>query len=50
MQENLLRTPVYDWHLSHDGRMVEFGGWEMPVQYRSGIDEHNAKRHEQHHS
>lgn len=44
MQENLLRTPVYDWHLSHDGRMVEFGGWEMPVQYSSVIDEHNATR------
>ena len=44
MQENLLRTPLFDWHVSHNGRMVEFGGWEMPVQYSSVIDEHNATR------
>jgi len=41
---NLLRTPLFDWHVSHQGRMVEFGGWEMPVQYSSVIDEHFATR------
>jgi aminomethyltransferase len=38
------RTPLYDWHVAHGGRMVEFGGWDMPVQYRNIIDEHNAVR------
>jgi aminomethyltransferase len=41
---SLLRTPLYDWHASHRGRIVEFGGWEMPVQYSTIIDEHNAVR------
>lgn len=40
----LLRTPLYDWHASHNGRIVEFGGWEMPVQYGSIVDEHHAVR------
>jgi aminomethyltransferase len=40
----LSRTPLYDWHASHGGRLVEFGGWEMPVQYTTIIDEHNAVR------
>ena len=41
---SLLRTPLFDWHVSHQGRMVEFGGWEMPVQYSSVIDEHVTTR------
>ena len=32
-----LRTPLYDTHLALGGRMVPFGGWDMPVQYPSGI-------------
>jgi aminomethyltransferase len=39
-----LRTPLYDWHTAHGGRMVEFGGWEMPVQYTSIVEEHQATR------
>lgn len=39
-----LRTPLHDWHASHDARMVDFGGWEMPVSYVSIIDEHHATR------
>jgi aminomethyltransferase len=38
------RTPLYDWHLSHGGRMVEFGGWDMPVQYGGIVEEHQAVR------
>src|SRR5262245_33591857 len=38
------RTPLYDWHTGHGGRIVEFGGWDMPVQYTTIIDEHNAVR------
>jgi aminomethyltransferase len=46
MQRNImaLRTPLYDWHLEHGGRMVEFGGWDMPVQYSSIVEEHNVVR------
>lgn len=35
--ESLLRTPLYDRHVELGARMVPFGGWEMPVQYPSGI-------------
>ena len=40
----LLKTPLFDWHQAHGGRMVEFGGWLMPVQYSTIIDEHRAVR------
>jgi aminomethyltransferase len=39
-----LRTPLYDWHVAHQARMVPFGGWDMPVQYTGIIDEHAAVR------
>ncbi|ACV58812.1 glycine cleavage system aminomethyltransferase GcvT [Alicyclobacillus acidocaldarius] len=38
------RTPLYDLHLRFGARMVEFSGWEMPVQYTSILDEHRAVR------
>ena len=44
MDAPLLRTPLYDWHVSHGGRMVDFAGWAMPVQYTSIIQEHLAIR------
>ncbi|MGH7947027.1 MAG: glycine cleavage system aminomethyltransferase GcvT, partial [Opitutaceae bacterium] len=40
----LKRTPLYDFHAVHDARLVDFAGWEMPVQYRSILDEHKAVR------
>ena len=40
----LLRTPLHDWHHSNGGRLVEFGGWSMPVQYTNIVDEHKAVR------
>ncbi len=40
----LLHTPLYDWHFSHKGRMVEFAGWAMPVLYTSIMEEHVATR------
>jgi aminomethyltransferase len=40
----LKRTPLFDFHVAHGGRMVDFAGWEMPVQYRSILDEHKAVR------
>jgi len=42
--ESPLRTPLYDWHVAHGARMVEFAGWAMPVQYTSIIDEHRSTR------
>ena len=39
------RTPLYEAHVRLGGRMVEFGGYEMPVQYPTGvIKEHMAVR------
>jgi len=38
------RTPLYDEHLAAGGRMVEFAGYELPVQYTSLVDEHTAVR------
>jgi aminomethyltransferase len=38
------RTPLYDLHRSQGARLVDFGGWDMPVQYRSQIEEHHAVR------
>ncbi|MFI4874801.1 MAG: glycine cleavage system aminomethyltransferase GcvT [Blastopirellula sp. JB062] len=40
----LAKTPLYDWHHAAGGRLVDFGGWSMPVQYSSIIDEHQATR------
>ncbi|MEP7188085.1 MAG: glycine cleavage system aminomethyltransferase GcvT [Roseiflexaceae bacterium] len=40
----LKRTPLYDHHVALGARVVEFGGWEMPVQYSGIVDEHNAVR------
>jgi len=42
--DTLLHTPLYDWHVAHGGRMVEFAGFSMPVQYTSIIEEHQAVR------
>jgi aminomethyltransferase len=39
-----LRTPLYDWHVARGARMVDFGGWDMPIQYANIIDEHTAVR------
>lgn len=38
------QTPLHDWHASHGGRLVDFAGWSMPVQYRSIVAEHQATR------
>src|SRR6202022_2110103 len=41
---SLARTPLYDRHVALGGRMVDFGGWELPQQYTSIRDEHLAVR------
>jgi len=37
-------TPLYDWHVAHGGKMVDFAGWSMPTHYTSIVQEHNATR------
>lgn len=44
MSEQLLQTVLHAEHLRRNARMVEFGGWDMPVQYTGIIDEHRAVR------
>src|SRR5207302_5598831 len=39
-----MRTALYDWHLAHGARMVDFAGWDMPIQYSTIIEEHHAVR------
>ena len=38
------KTPLFDEHLRCGAKMMEFGGWQMPVQYSSIMDEHHAVR------
>lgn len=38
------KTPLFTWHQGHGGRIVDFGGWALPVQYTSIIEEHSAVR------
>jgi len=38
------RTPLYELHVELGARMVDFGGWDMPVNYGSQIEEHHAVR------
>jgi aminomethyltransferase len=38
------RTPLYDIHVRAGARLVEFAGWEMPVQYAGILAEHQAVR------
>ena len=41
---SLRRTALHATHHAHKARMVDFGGWDMPVQYRGLIEEHMAVR------
>jgi aminomethyltransferase len=38
------RTPLYDTHRALGARLIEFGGWDMPVQYSGILAEHHAVR------
>jgi len=38
------RTPLYEWHRAAGARFIEFGGWEMPLQYSGIVDEHLTVR------
>lgn len=39
-----LKTPLHADHLAASARMVDFGGWDMPLHYGSQIEEHHAVR------
>ena len=38
------KTPLYDRHLALGAKIIDFGGWAMPVQYSNVIEEHHATR------
>ncbi len=44
MTADLKHTPLYNAHLAAGARLVDFGGWNMPVAYGSQIEEHHAVR------
>jgi aminomethyltransferase len=44
MTSDLRRTPLFDRHVAAGARLVEFAGWEMPVQYQGVREEHVAVR------
>ncbi|MBL4611279.1 glycine cleavage system aminomethyltransferase GcvT [Halopseudomonas sp.] len=39
-----LRTPLYQQHLAAGAKMVDFGGWDMPLNYGSQMEEHHQVR------
>ena len=41
---SLLKTPLYEAHQKLNAKIVDFGGWALPVNYGSQIEEHNAVR------
>src|SRR5579862_8991786 len=41
----LNRTPLFPAHQQLGAKLIDFGGWEMPVQYTSIVEEHLAVRH-----
>ena len=44
MEENLIKTCLHDRHVALGALMSPFGGFDMPIQYSTIIDEHNAVR------
>ena len=41
---DLKRTPLYDYYQEQKVKLVDFGGWAMPMQFSSIIKEHEAVR------
>ena len=39
-----LQTPLYAKHVEAGARIVNFGGWDMPLHYGSQVEEHHAVR------
>lgn len=38
------RTPLYEKHIEYNGKIIDFGGWELPVEYSGILEEHEAVR------
>ncbi|MEX2380851.1 MAG: glycine cleavage system aminomethyltransferase GcvT [Opitutales bacterium] len=43
-EKSLKKTPLFPFHQKHGARFVDFGGWEMPVQYSGILEEHRRVR------
>lgn len=41
---DLLKTPLYEWHVANNAKMAPFGGWNMPIQYKGIVAEHMHTR------
>ena len=44
MTDSLKRTPLFEKHVKYGGRLIDFGGWELPVQYEGILKEHQMVR------
>lgn len=40
------RTPLFDKHIESNGKIVDFAGWEMPINYGSQVEEHHQVRND----
>lgn len=45
MERALKRTPLFNEYGKYGGKTIDFGGWELPVQFSSIKEEHDAVRH-----
>lgn len=45
MEEKLIKTCLHDYHVAQGAQMSPFGGFDMPIQYSTIVEEHNAVRH-----
>ena len=43
--EDILKTCLHQKHLDLGAKMMPFGGFDMPIEYTTIIEEHNAVRH-----
>lgn len=43
-QSNLNKTPLYDYYKKNNVKLIDFGGWSLPVQFTGIIEEHEAVR------
>ena len=44
MSGQLKRTPLFEQYSAYGGKTIDFGGWELPVQFSSIKEEHDAVR------
>ena len=42
----LKRTPLFEAYKKYGAKVIDFGGWELPVQFSSILEEHEAVRKE----